>query len=125
MIRRPPRSTRTDTLFPYTTLFRSGRLLRLGLLLAGADVLQALLHRVLHHRGIPRRLEILDELLHEGHQLRLGILLLQLTEDLVGVAPLLAVVQRPEHDALAARLQQHRPRAATQTEARNSAGFVS
>src|SRR3546814_3324871 len=32
MIRRPPRSTRTDTLFPYTTLFRSrlgGVLLRL------------------------------------------------------------------------------------------------
>src|SRR3546814_6622908 len=31
MIRRPPRSTRTDTLFPYTTLFRSRRNLRLGL----------------------------------------------------------------------------------------------
>src|SRR3546814_19744893 len=29
MIRRPPRSTRTDTLFPYTTLFRS-RLVLLG-----------------------------------------------------------------------------------------------
>src|SRR3546814_5580134 len=29
MIRRPPRSTRTDTLFPYTTLFRS---LRAGIL---------------------------------------------------------------------------------------------
>src|SRR3546814_5347605 len=28
MIRRPPRSTRTDTLFPYTTLFRSGVLQR-------------------------------------------------------------------------------------------------
>src|SRR3546814_8194430 len=28
MIRRPPRSTRTDTLFPYTTLFRSARLSR-------------------------------------------------------------------------------------------------
>src|SRR3546814_14695950 len=28
MIRRPPRSTRTDTLFPYTTLFRSHRLAR-------------------------------------------------------------------------------------------------
>src|SRR3546814_17838822 len=27
MIRRPPRSTRTDTLFPYTTLFRSPALL--------------------------------------------------------------------------------------------------
>src|SRR3546814_8373748 len=26
MIRRPPRSTRTDTLFPYTTLFRSKRI---------------------------------------------------------------------------------------------------
>src|SRR3546814_8884663 len=33
MIRRPPRSTRTDTLFPYTTLFRSG-CLDVGLALA-------------------------------------------------------------------------------------------
>src|SRR3546814_14169093 len=31
MIRRPPRSTRTDTLFPYTTLFRSGTFLIMGL----------------------------------------------------------------------------------------------
>src|SRR3546814_2574563 len=32
MLRRPPRSTRTDTLFPYTTLFRSavGQILRAG-----------------------------------------------------------------------------------------------
>src|SRR3546814_5484315 len=30
MIRRPPRSTRTDTLFPYTTLFRSGTAGRCG-----------------------------------------------------------------------------------------------
>src|SRR3546814_4402689 len=28
MIRRPPRSTRTDTLFPYTTLFRSAAAVR-------------------------------------------------------------------------------------------------
>src|SRR3546814_2625830 len=28
MVRRPPRSTRTDTLFPYTTLFRSPELTR-------------------------------------------------------------------------------------------------
>src|SRR3546814_2241767 len=28
MIRRPPRSTRTDTLFPYTTLFRSAGTIR-------------------------------------------------------------------------------------------------
>src|SRR3546814_14582979 len=40
MIRRPPRSTRTDTLFPYTTLFRS---------------------RILH--GLPRFSEDLDFLL--------------------------------------------------------------
>src|SRR3546814_10952385 len=32
MIRRPPRSTRTDTLFPYTTLFRSGRPMRTSLI---------------------------------------------------------------------------------------------
>src|SRR3546814_5528258 len=38
MIRRPPRSTRTDTLFPYTTLFRSG-----GGLAAGRTALLALL----------------------------------------------------------------------------------
>src|SRR3546814_19732065 len=30
MIRRPPRSTRTDTLFPYTALFRSAELHGLG-----------------------------------------------------------------------------------------------
>src|SRR3546814_17634145 len=36
MIRRSPRSTRTDTLFPYTTLFRSDRAGR------GGDVLVAL-----------------------------------------------------------------------------------
>src|SRR3546814_17069005 len=30
MIRRPPRSTRTDTLFPYTTLFRICPWIRLG-----------------------------------------------------------------------------------------------
>src|SRR3546814_2842739 len=34
MLRRPPRSTRTDTLFPYTTLFRS------AILLMSCDLLQ-------------------------------------------------------------------------------------
>src|SRR3546814_8198429 len=37
MIRRPPRSTRTDTLFPYTTLFRSCDWSRTGAYLAGND----------------------------------------------------------------------------------------
>src|SRR3546814_6103751 len=35
MIRRPPRSTRTDTLFPYTTLFRAHRVLPGGGVLHG------------------------------------------------------------------------------------------
>src|SRR3546814_20970039 len=39
MIRRPPRSTRTDTLFPYTTLFRSA--LQADHLGAGEIVLEA------------------------------------------------------------------------------------
>src|SRR3546814_1580804 len=44
MIRRPPRSTRTDTLFPYTTLFRSQAELRqhppgIGLVAIGEDQL--------------------------------------------------------------------------------------
>src|SRR3546814_18260228 len=36
MIRRPPRSTRTATLFPYTTLFRSGARGTMGALLGEA-----------------------------------------------------------------------------------------
>src|SRR3546814_12424033 len=36
MIRRPPRSTRTDTLFPYTTLFRSRHRLRRAAVRAAA-----------------------------------------------------------------------------------------
>src|SRR3546814_2108062 len=45
MLRRPPRSTRTDTLFPYTTLFRS------DLLLHGLTQRRAL---VRFHRREPR-----------------------------------------------------------------------
>src|SRR3546814_12633005 len=49
MIRRPPRSTRTDTLFPYTTLFRSvedGRALQCLLrLVARARLAVAEVHR--------------------------------------------------------------------------------
>src|SRR3546814_6436198 len=47
MIRRPPRSTRTDTLFPYTTLFRSDRL--------SAQPLRAGFHAALAAPPPPRR----------------------------------------------------------------------
>src|SRR3546814_19531226 len=44
MIRRPPRATRTDKLFPYTTLFRVSELMRRNLktLLSTAAVVAAL-----------------------------------------------------------------------------------
>src|SRR3546814_13572491 len=48
MIRRPPRSTRTDTLFPYTTLFRSA-LMRCG------DVIGIARHAIADDFSIDRR----------------------------------------------------------------------
>src|SRR3546814_3115404 len=63
MIRRPPRSTRTDTLFPYTTLFRSVLDPAFG---AAAEIAQvervgtalALDHRAIaHQRGEARTVE--------------------------------------------------------------------
>src|SRR3546814_17501190 len=47
MIRRPPRSTRTDTLFPYTTLFRSSTVTPMG-----GRLLRRWLHRPLRDRGV-------------------------------------------------------------------------
>src|SRR3546814_2356739 len=49
MIRRPPRSTRTDTLFPYTTLFRSVRAAVLVLQVVGV-----LPHVQAQDRGVAR-----------------------------------------------------------------------
>src|SRR3546814_7861620 len=57
MILRPPRSTRTDTLFPYTTLFRSPPLLSL---LHGHHLSHRLSHRqccFLAQSRAPHRLE--------------------------------------------------------------------
>src|SRR3546814_12576372 len=72
MIRRPPRSTRTDTLFPYTTLFRSLFQDRLGDLLL--LVVQLLLERAEPVERIgdaaPRRLA--DVLARDLHRERLG-----------------------------------------------------
>src|SRR3546814_12916933 len=52
MIRRPPRSTRTDTLFPYTTLFRSLDLDTLaGALLAAVESADAAEREAWRSRG--------------------------------------------------------------------------
>src|SRR3546814_17227671 len=54
MIRRPPRSTRTDTLFPYTTLFRSARRLAMATKLEVRNVCKSF-----HHRG--EELQVLQD----------------------------------------------------------------
>src|SRR3546814_3069886 len=55
MIRRPPRSTRTDTLFPYTTLFRSARRVEEDVAQIAAEQLGNLGREL--DRGRRRRLE--------------------------------------------------------------------
>src|SRR3546814_3992115 len=50
MIRRPPRSTRTDTLFPYTTLFRSVSPAKARFSHFAQHGLTPILRRVRHHR---------------------------------------------------------------------------
>src|SRR3546814_9266827 len=51
MIRRPPRSTRTDTLFPYTTLFRSSDQRDPGLSGPGPQLRHLLAQRREHHEA--------------------------------------------------------------------------
>src|SRR3546814_1623641 len=60
MIRRPPRSTRTDTLFPYTTLFRSlgRRRDRFGDRKAGPYRLCGRRQRRRRYRNVVRRLAV-------------------------------------------------------------------
>src|SRR3546814_16251039 len=67
MIRRPPRSTRTDTLFPYTTLFRSVARADLGADRAG---MLGPLKNAAMRLGIPRRAKFEGFLSHRlGQQL--------------------------------------------------------
>src|SRR3546814_16798053 len=55
MIRRPPRSTRTDTLFPYTTLFRSPSY---SDIFSGNAVKNGILPVVLPQAAIDRLMEV-------------------------------------------------------------------
>src|SRR3546814_2578555 len=66
MIRRPPRSTRTDTLFPYTTLFRSRTFeVDAGQRVDQAADQQEAGQRAVHVHEPDRGRMHLDELLHE------------------------------------------------------------
>src|SRR3546814_5511103 len=66
MLRRPPRATRTDTLFPFTTLFRSGAVERIAGIGFGLVHRHALLRRALRlpvigEQRALRHLHLLDE----------------------------------------------------------------
>src|SRR3546814_20928089 len=62
MIRRPPRSTRTDTLFPYTTLFRSAKLKCWLITAVDAYLDMRALHDVVFHsEELPLRHAMGDE----------------------------------------------------------------
>src|SRR3546814_19653191 len=63
MIRRPPRSTRTDTLFPYTTLFRSFDRARAVITHRLRQRDRLLAHAFTHRRRHERRRRFLDHLL--------------------------------------------------------------
>src|SRR3546814_14940593 len=68
MIRRPPRSTRTDTLFPYTTLFRSDvRVGRLVHVLPDWRPKAAIVHAIFPSRRglLPSVRALVDFLAHE------------------------------------------------------------
>src|SRR3546814_18901714 len=70
MIRRPPRSTRTDTLFPYTTLFRS------GILGTGAAIRVVIVERsdsIAPDMGPNARPLIVSALQEAGVETRLGV----------------------------------------------------
>src|SRR3546814_11568222 len=70
MIRRPPRSTRTDTLFPYTTLFRSAELKLAGMRHAYDEVIADALkrqHPVQHVVGDLLKAEVAEKHRSEEH----------------------------------------------------------
>src|SRR3546814_7430245 len=93
MIRRPPRSTRTDTLFPYTTLFRS-----LGHRLA---------HQVLHARQLRRRrVDVALAKLVDAHRGRAdeGS---HVRRDAAGFQVLQVVAQRGPLDRILDRSEEH------------------
>src|SRR3546814_18802548 len=67
MIRRPPRSTRTDTLFPYTTLFRSDVALLVHIRDGAPEQLRALLVEPIRRRPGAVQIQLFDDGRSEEH----------------------------------------------------------
>src|SRR3546814_9102430 len=80
MIRRPPRSTRTDTLFPYTTLFRS-RPIRISTVLEDHVEIRLPEHREAAYRRRSRHR-------HQRRGQRIGHLIFDRLRRLPGIAGL-------------------------------------
>src|SRR3546814_1131163 len=74
MIRRPPRSTRTDTLFPYTTLFRSPRICDLLVAIPLGEILTQVLAQLHSMRLRIARVarELLRQLIEPSRGFRIG-----------------------------------------------------
>src|SRR3546814_5559163 len=74
MIRRPPRSTRTDTLFPYTTLFRSSISTRLLVLDKADDGTSPIIARPANFSELHLLIDMLPDRvsLHIDQQMKLG-----------------------------------------------------
>src|SRR3546814_3748668 len=75
MIRRPPRFTRTDTLFPYTTLFRSADIKQDTTLLGMLEILEKF------HAGNPRRHRKTRFLQHETSRAANRVLVIDRSEE--------------------------------------------
>src|SRR3546814_10515088 len=65
MTRRPPRSTRTDTLFPYTTLFRSLQRRQVAFFLEPCLAVPSTLPRQQHVHQRTRLVGVVDRQLHQ------------------------------------------------------------
>src|SRR3546814_3325284 len=104
MIRRPPRSTRTDTLFPYTTLFRS-----VAALLADAPMAAELVAEVVDRGALQRGQGDHDELVG-GRLLVAGELLGERSEEhtselqsLMRISYAVFCLKKKHHDQLTIR----------------------
>src|SRR3546814_10455747 len=74
MIRRPPRSTRTDTLFPYTTLFRSLRNALQAVGSAGTIILRTRTRRQVTVGGTRHKLMVQIDIEDSGGGVPAGML---------------------------------------------------
>src|SRR3546814_10964654 len=90
MRRRPPRSTRTDTLFPYTTLFRSDK----GSTPAAADLIAGRVSMMVDS------ITAQQSFIKSGRVRALGVTSLQPAPSLPGIPPLAQAADLPKFEVL-------------------------